>query len=355
MNKKILYLIICFIPLCGAGDLRTPENILSAEGGIVAMSCTDDYMVAGSDAGFIYLLDKEGDLLWQRKLSDRVASVRINTNSIAVNTMDEKLYLFNISGQMKRYMDVAGYTEYSEALYVRDEDVVLGTRSGRVYFLQEGIEKWSYETDAYVVETGIVNKLVKVVSDKRIYVFDFNGRVLLNKSFPSYIRSTSISREYFAVGLGNNELVLVDSNGGLVWSNELGDQIGVIEISGYVVCGLRNGEVHVFDLEGREIHKFMMDAPVVSISTLANKAVAGTLGNKLYLMNVYGGVDWSYDTEGYVTSSHLSRNYLLAGSSLGELYYLKMFRDPEKLKIVTGLVILSLLIATVVLVISLRY
>jgi len=332
-----------------------PENILSMEGSIIALSCTNGYIVAGSDTGFIYLFDEEGSLLWQRKLSDRVTSARINVDSIAANTMDEKLYLFNISGQMREYMDVRGYTEHSKALHVRDENIVLGTRLGRVYFFQNGVEKWSYETDAYVIETNIVNDLVKVVSDKRIYVFDFNGRALLNKSFPSYIRSTSVSREYFAVGLGNNELVLVDNNGTVVWSNELGDHIGVIDISENVVCGLRNGEVHVFDLGGREVHKFRMDAPVVSISTLANKVVAGTSGNKLYLLNVYGGVEWSYDTEGYVTSSHLSNNYLIAGSSLGELYYLRMFRDPEQLKIVTGFVILSLLIATVVLIISLRY
>jgi len=355
MDKKILFLIICFIPLCVADNPITPKNILSVDGSIVALSCTDDYMVAGSDTGFIYLFDKEGGFLWQRKLSDRVTSARINVESIAVNTMDEKLYLLNISGQIRDYIDVTGYTEYTEALHVRDENVVLGTRSGQIYFFEGDVEKWSYKTDTYVIETKIVNDLVKVVSDKKIYVFDFDGRVLLNKSFSSYIRSTSVSRKYFAVGLGNNELVLVDNNGTVVWSNELGDQIGVIDISENVVCGLRNGEVHVFDLGGWEVHKSRMDAPVVSISTLANKVVAGTSGNKLYLLNVYDGVEWRYDTVGYVISSHLSNNYLIAGSSLGELYYLRMFRDPEQLKIVSGFVILSLLIATVVLIISLRY
>ncbi|MEA1924566.1 MAG: DUF5711 family protein [Candidatus Altiarchaeota archaeon] len=355
MNKKTFYLIILFIPLCVADDLRTPENILSADGSIIALSCTDDYIVAGSDTGFVYLFDKKGGFLWQRKLSDRVTSARISANSIVANTMDEKLYLFNISGEMKEYMNIAGYTEYGEALHLRDESIVMGTRSGYVYFFEGGVEKWSYRTDTYVIETNIFKDLVKVVSDKRIYLFDFDGRILLNKSFSSYIRSTSVSRKYFAVGLGNNELVLVDNNGTLVWSSEVGDQIGVIDISENVVCGLRNGEVHVFDLGGLKVHKSMMDAPVVSISTLANKVVAGTSGNKLYLLNVYEGVEWSCDTVGYVTASHLSSDYLIAGTSRGELYYLRMFRDPEQLRIVTGFIIVSLLIATIILIISLRY
>jgi len=338
-----------------AADVILPQVVYTINGSVWALSVSDEYISVASDNGFVYLLNKQGVTLWQLKLTDGITAVNLNDDVIAANTMDEKLYIINLSGQIKDYLKVTGYTEHSKALHVRGDNVVLGTRSGDVFFFEGGELMWNKKLDAYVIESIIDENLIKVVSDKRIYVFDYYGRTLLNKSFPSYIRSTSITPDYFSAGLGNNELYLVDNRGETIWSNQLRDQIGVIDISTHVVCGLRNGEVHVFDLAGREINVFNLNAPVVSISKLTNNILASTLNNRLYLLNIYGGVEWVQKTEGYVTTSHLSRDYLIAGSSLGELYYLRMFRNPQQVKLVTGFVILSLVIGLIILIISLRY
>ena len=348
-----IYLVI----LNSSADVRLPTKIYSINGSITSISGSDDYIVIGSDNSFVYLFDKEGNLLWRYMLSDRITSVDIYNNVIAVTTIDRVLYLFNVSGDMEWYSEIESYPEYKKGLYIFRDMIVIGTRSGYVHFFQKTHEKWNYKTDVYVLQVSINKngKTITAVSDKKVYVFDIYGRLLLNKSFPSYIRSAAISDDYIAVGLGNNELYLIDNDGDLLWRNSLPDQIGVIGVSDYIACGLRDGYVHIFDINGRYINKFKLNGPVISLSTLTNRLIVGTLNDRLYLINPYKGIKWDYKTRGHILSSYISRSYIVGGSVLGDIYYLMMFEDTEKSKIVTAFVIVSISIATMVLILSLRY
>ncbi|OYT27511.1 MAG: hypothetical protein B6U97_01385, partial [Candidatus Altiarchaeales archaeon ex4484_96] len=119
-----------------AADVILPQVVYTINGSVWALSVSDEYISVASDNGFVYLLNKQGVTLWQLKLTDGITAVNLNDDVIAANTMDEKLYIINLSGQIKDYLKVTGYTEHSKALHVRGDNVVLGTRSGDVFFFE---------------------------------------------------------------------------------------------------------------------------------------------------------------------------------------------------------------------------
>ncbi len=359
MKKRSLHIIILciyFLINCSTADERFPEKIFSVNYTVNSIAGSDHYIAVGADNNMIYLFDKNGDLIWSRMLSENTTSVSIDKRNefIASTTLDKKLFLHSIAGDREWNAETEDYLEYSKALSVSGDTVAAGTRTGFIHLIQEGEEKWRIKADSYILQVKIDDNLVKAVSDKRVYIFNLEGRLLLNRSFPDYIRSTAVSREYVAAGLGNNELYLIDNTGNLLWNTFLPDQIGVIDSSDYVVCGLRNGEVYIYDLNGKQINRFRLDGPVVSISTYASKVVADTLNENLYILDVYGDVEWSQETQGYIKSSIITRNYLMAGSTMGEIYHLRIFKDPEQMRTVTVIVVLGLSIATIILVLSLR-
>lgn len=325
----------------------------------VAVSGNGQYIVAGSEDGYAYLFDRNGNLLWKFNASGEVRSVDISKdgNYIAVGaedgsyllTRDEKL-LWKVDGSSHVEISDDGRTVLvGRCLYDRGGNELACGGRYPTRMSPEGnyIGSWSYtKKDWYDLVNGEYCKSVF-----KIYATTNKGAVFWEYSLsdtdnacwaiwcgsPSCAGgdclSLSISSyaEYiFGSYKWDNKLYLglLYKNGTQLWNYKPEREVYALDISydgAYAVAGDVLGNIYAFTRNGELAWRFRASDRIseIKITPDGKYTLAGSWDKHLYLFTTLsGGLLWGGALNGAVTSVDISDNgkTIAAGTDTGYVY-----------------------------------
>ena len=234
---------------------------------IVSVSPDGTYVAAGNGRK-IYVFKNNGDLLWKYKADNMIYDLSISRNAeyvVATTFREETLvrgtniYFFNKNGDLLLNSEANNYggkiSVSSDGSYV-----AIGNGSNLHFFDQERNTLWNYSTDfggfIDIAVSSDGSYTAAVSSDKHAYFFDKNGNLLWKYKIDSDSRglgSVSVSHDaYYIAILSDDDIILLNREGKMIWNFETGTSFGDISISsdGSFIATSHLTEVYLFgDLE----------------------------------------------------------------------------------------------------------
>jgi len=283
--KKYLFLIILllFSSFSIVIANNSDWNYYTKEWVLVDMTPTGNYIASGSEDGTINLFDSNGKLLWNYVAPESILSVNI--------TPDGRYIL---SGSI-------------DSVYLLKNDGTLLWKKAT-----------SGHTRAAITPDG---KYITAGSSKGIlYIYDFNGRILLEKKIQDsyYIDSVAISKYGDYISIAGNDyseswntgdkIYLIDKNGKTIWSHKT--QYSASNLFSNLDTNLQNRIVITPD----------------------GKNIAFTSGNQLYVLENNGDMKLYFITDYKIETVDISDsgNYIAAASWDGNIYFFNAYGDREK-------------------------
>jgi len=302
-----LLLIFLLIPaLCGFAsateEMYAPLWDVGANGAVSSVAISQDGTAIVAGAGStVYLLDRDGDMLWRTTVGSRVNGVGISPEGSHVGVAADKLYLFDITGDLLwtekttfvyRSVDLSSDLSSdlpSRAMYIatgcdngaiyifnpdkeRFWDYDMGTRSYDIAISRNGLviaagcddqgvyylnsregESWSYGTGKRVKGIALTpdGRFVAAGSDDRcVYLSTGAGEHLWKYPTEDPVLSTALTeeaREVFATS-GRSVLVL-DRSGAEIQTIPFNDRVESIAVTpdgSFLVIGGGDQSIHLF-------------------------------------------------------------------------------------------------------------
>ncbi len=350
MNKistMILTLFIIFyMPGAFAGEAplkwKYPINKVSS------VSVSEDGNVAAGSDNWLYMLDRNGELLWKKYIGVPVERVSISKNGryVAVGSRGT-VKLFDRDGKSLYDFNVwkwasAPFSIHSIQVYSRNNIFVTGSISitsptgekyfndsvGNLFFLDRGktFDLGAYKVADEVFDSSVSEdlKYMAVAGSEgdslgvyflrrnekegegkepwyfRIWEENKNGSYYLHKKkitkWKYDVKSSKISAvrispggRYTAVGYANR-VDFLDQNGNKIWSHNVGDGMFDLFVSGdgsYVAVASRDKNVHFLDRDGKLLWKYKTGHFVkgVSGSSDGRYVAAASLDNNVYFFD----------------------------------------------------------------------
>ncbi|HEX55004.1 MAG: hypothetical protein DRO95_02935 [Candidatus Altiarchaeales archaeon] len=360
---RISILIVIMMMYCATAQVSARGTLsinYTIGDSINSMALLDSKIVVGSDNNYIYLYEDYTNLKWSHNLGDEVNSVSISERYVAGGTVNGNVSVFDHNGTLIFQTKLDSYIPKARVISIMDDYMIVGTMDGFVYAFDilDNEMLWRVKTDAYVVTLNLMDNEIVAVSDKRIFILDMEGEVMRTINFTSnvYIRSAHISENYIAIGLSNNDLVVVNLFGDEILRKNLYDNIGVLYLyGGYVAAGCRDKRVYIFDLVKDEGIKFDLSDVVVDVAMMDGNVVAVARDGNVYLLTLGGRTAYKYLVDGGESRALLSKDYLIVGTSLGGLYYFKLHRDTRLLLFIGFVMCIVIIWAIIFMIRSIRY
>jgi WD40 repeat protein len=241
------------------------EEVVTLGGVIMSVDISPDgdYVVTGTEDGYIYFINRSSGLSWRKKLHSPIFSIAVSFKGDFVAAGDDsRVYLFNKTGDLVWWDSGRTIGDY-----VRDVDI-------------------SLQGD-YVVAGS---------SNDFIYLFE-DGREIWHKNLGSSIWGVGISPtgEYVAAGTVRGEVYLFKRSGELVWHHNLGRFISDVAVQGQVVVVAAK---FVHSISGGEVswsYYPKSEAFDVGFSSDGEFIIIGA-GNDAYLLDDKGKVLFQYST-----------------------------------------------------------
>ncbi|GEM_PF-1469050 len=99
-----------------------------------------DYSILASGEGDVFLVDKKGELVWRKMLTETVGAVYPSSHGICAGTKEEGLYVFDFFGDRRWYQQVDGSIT---RVFLNEDYVLASTISNLVYvFNWRGRLRW---------------------------------------------------------------------------------------------------------------------------------------------------------------------------------------------------------------------
>jgi hypothetical protein len=322
-RRLVMLLLVCsaIIMLVGSASAAEPGyTSVWARGACsavssVAVTADGSTIVAGA-GNTVYLLDRDGNVLWTTVVGSRVQDVGISPEGSYIGVAADKLYLFDADGDQIWNVKTT-FIYRSVALSSNGSYIVAGCDNGALYlFDREKNTLWDYDmaTDAYGVAisdsgryivTGCDNqgvyllrslegemwsygtgKLAKTVSltpdgyyvaagsyDRCVYFSTSQGEHLWKFPTEFPIQATALSGEALEVFAASDTLVFVlDRLGSEVQRIDLGTRVEALAASkdgSLLVVGTGSGgqSVHLFSRDGAGAFAGTGDEPDLSGGT----------------------------------------------------------------------------------------
>ncbi|MCZ2809617.1 MAG: hypothetical protein O2V44_09710 [Candidatus Bathyarchaeota archaeon] len=267
----------------------------------VAVSLGGNYTVAGTENGGLFLLNKQGTLIWSKSLGNGVEGV-------------------SISGDGTRIL--VGVAEYSSG----EPDVFLFYKNGSTIWEKDLIDSGrpcdvSISQDGNYIATGDTNHMARF--------FDGSGDLLWQKEFGSWAASVSVSSEgdYVAAGSWDDNVYLFNQAGTQLWSYNTTNGVYGVSVSpegGYVASV--GGNIFFFNIGGDllwNVTSYWGDD--VSVSEDGNHIAAGKDDGEITLFDKTGGEVWNWTSGGGVNGVAIARNgeYVVGGGDEGFVQFIE--------------------------------
>ncbi len=260
-------------------------------------------ILAGSENGIIYLIDRNANSPWRHDTGASVVDIDISgdgKHGVFCNSSNKVELLDCASGGKPLWRKQMGKT--------RINGVTISSFNGRIavatnnfelsIFDIKGDRKTTFKTDELIklLDSTDVDETIVAASEKNIYIIEGRGEPRVLKSFGhnETLQSIALSRngEYIAVGTKEGEMYLLKRNGDVLWRRDILNPVYGVSVSseGNAVSGGMNGTIVLFSREGEPVWKYQTGENIwdVDISDKGGKIVTGcglVFGN-VYLFSV---------------------------------------------------------------------
>ena len=251
---------------------------LTISGPVICVACSDDgnKIIVGDRNGNLTLLNKNGQIIWEKNIDEGVHGLAIigNGNKVICGGKDCKLRMFSSMGIIE-WEQTIGKSIWSLAADPNGQFITIGTGDSIILFTEGGLQVWEYPTNRAMVGTGISR----------------NGDVI--------------------VGCGDEYLYCLDSEGQLKWERQRSDSLWDVTVnkSGEnIFVGGWDEKVHCLNMNGNDIWDFKTEGYVRAVEPLENGGViAGSHDGSIYRLSSSGDILGKINTNGEITSVSVSK------------------------------------------------
>ena len=236
---------------------------VAVEVGSVAISDNGDYIVAGSEDTDIYLFDKQGTKLWNYNTSNEICSVDISGDGfyITAGGKSDYIYLFNKTSGEPMLAHAAIGDVRSVAISQDGQFHTAGDGGGNAYLFNStnSTPQWVEDVGGYYFDVDISGNGDYIIAGRNedLFLLNQTGQVWHydQVGFGVYTR-ISLDGELIAVGSSDDVYLFSKDNNSYLWKATLpnSDQVGAVGFSSdgqYIVAGaipnLGDSVVYVFN------------------------------------------------------------------------------------------------------------
>lgn len=234
--------------------------------------------IRDTQKGMMYLLDKDGMLLWKQEFDSMISHVDISNNTVLVQGFHicgggARAYcnytadIFDIQGNKKQSYAHDDSTAFGASLSPNGNQVITFTYDVLEYFNIQESFSWKHdpgESIRHAIFLTDSTLLVNADNTGEIIAMDSTGEKLwsFTTNYPNnYSYATSSSGNYFAISdhtsPDDGNIYLLDSNGNLLWQSNTGNTVLHLEFSGddSRILAELNGAFMAYDLQGNLLWK----------------------------------------------------------------------------------------------------
>ncbi len=188
---------------------------------VIGVSETASHVLAAA-GDTLYVIDKQGKLIWKYSLNSKITDVEIVGRYI-VTSSQNTVYLFNTAGDLLWSYGVNGVPE-KLVLSMTGPYVGVGTNSGNIYLIDKnGVPVFSYKNSKGVSGLSITNTgsyLVAGSKDGYVLFFNNKGTKLWSYKTKGEVNFVDISSQgqYIAAGADRDSYYLFNWNGQKLWT-----------------------------------------------------------------------------------------------------------------------------------------
>jgi hypothetical protein len=267
----------------------------------VAVSSNADYVIAGTENGGLYLLDRQRSLVWQKSFSKKVVDVSISADASRILIVtDEHLtgvpdaFLFDNDGNTVWAKDLVDYalpcavsiSQDGAYFVVADDDHQVR------FFNGSGSQLWINELGDRVSSVSVSSSGNLVVAgslDNNVYCFNKSGVELWRYDTGHDVDGVSISPEGAYVASVGTDIFLLDGGGNHLWNKTYyyGSKISVSANGNYMVTGKDySRETTMLNKTGGQVWKWNFEGYVndVAVSSDGVFVAVATEAGFVYLI-----------------------------------------------------------------------
>ena len=335
----IIIILLYTIEVCNAIE---PEWVNRASNNVYSLDISPDgsYIVVGSRDYKVYLIDREGVLLWSYKTQSYVESVAISLDMRHIAVGSDKIYFFSKNGSLMWSYE----TGHIRSLAVSSNHIVVGTVApyGNILlFNKEGKLIWRFILIGDCIESVAISSDERYIVagdwDNKVYFFDKGDDPLWSYETGGIVWSVDISPDNRYVIASSDKIYLFDFYGNLLWSYNCSG-LAKFSYDGKYIILTSKDNVYLLDTEGNLLWSYKATSNIVSVAISNNNhyIVIGTdyPDNQVYFLDIDGNLIWSYKCLAEVSSVAISSDglYIVVGDVDGRLY----FFDNRKVLLTTG-------------------
>jgi len=269
----------------------------------VAVSLGGNYTVAGTENGDLFLLDKQGTLVWSESLGSEVEGL-------------------SISGDGNRIL--AGVAEYSTG----EPDVFLFDNDGNIIWEKDLITDYDRPCDVSISQDG--NYIATGDTGHTVRFFDSSGNQLWEQELGDWATCISVSStgDYIAAGSWDYNVYLFNQSGDQLWSYDTQNSVYGVSISpeGGNVASVGT-DIFFFDGGGHQLWNatyYFGDG--ISVSANGNYIAAGEkYDGEITLLNKTGGEIWNWNVGSNINSVAITNDgkFVVVGADDGFVYFIE--------------------------------
>ncbi len=253
--------------LTAGGEVRWRAR---TSGPVYALAILEgDRVAVGDDAGFVTLLDAEGQWLWRHNLGSRVTALSGEwQGGLLAGGWDQRLTYLSADGADSHVIWQASLGSQVSDIAVLPDLVLAATLDGVVYaFDPDGGEVWRFDASAPVTRLGVVgdedNTAVLVgLQDGRLLALDDGGTVRWQQTLGvggpiwHFADLVDDAAPEIVAGTGGAEpaVALLSTSGEVLWRVAVPSPVGAVttlDLDGdgrlEVLVGLASGEIQAYD------------------------------------------------------------------------------------------------------------
>lgn len=275
-----LLLLFCCLAslLCGSvsadGDEYAPLWGLGVNDAVSSVGVTQDGSAIVAGAGsMVYLLDREGDVLWKTVVGSRVNGVGISPEGSHIGVAADKLYLYDRNGNLL-WTEKTTYVYRGVAISSNGMYVAAACDNGAVYIFDRNKKQlWDYDmgTDGYDIAISENGRKIALGCDNQgVYYLNSRDGESWSYGTGKLVKGIALTPDgrFVAAGSYDRCVYLSTGEGEHLWKYPTGDAVIATALTNEAneVFAASGRTVHVLDHTGAELQKITLGGRAESVA-----------------------------------------------------------------------------------------
>ncbi|KDE56407.1 WD40 repeat domain-containing protein [Methanoculleus sp. MH98A] len=277
--KRVLLLLCCLTAaLCGVASADEGEYVpvwgQGANGPVSSVAVTHDGSTIVASAGSaVYVLDRQGDVLWKANVGGRVNSVGISPEGSGIGVAADKLYLYDGDGDLL-WTEKTTFVYRSVDLSSNGMYVAAGCDNGAVYIFDRNKKQlWDYDmgTDSYDLAISENGRRIAIGCDNQgVYLLNSREGESWSYGTGKMVRGIDLTPDgrFVTAGSVDRCLYLSTGEGEHLWKYPVGDAVISTALTNEArrIFAAAGRTIHVLDYTGAEVQKIALKGRAESVA-----------------------------------------------------------------------------------------